>query len=70
MESFISLVMMFFQSEANILSEVAEITLNARVLLKGVQISEIGEHFILEPFEPNVRNSSLQIISFQSRRCR
>jgi hypothetical protein len=55
MESFISLLMMVFQSEANILSEVTEIVLNAKVQIKGVPIAEIGEHFILEPFEPNVR---------------
>lgn len=54
MEAFISLIMMIFQTEANILSEVTEIVLNAKIHLKGVSISELGEHFILEPFEPNV----------------
>lgn len=43
------------QNEANFLGEITEIVANSKVLLKGVSVPDLGEHFILEPFE-NVKD--------------
>ena len=42
---------MMLQYETNLLSEMTEIVANSRAMIRGIQVPELGEHFILEPFE-------------------